>query len=466
MFKRFVIYSLLYIVTAWMVLSVFILNPSGNKDFSILRLIIILFASILLIKYFIYMLVSPWHDVYIAHLKYKSRKNNNKNIYKPRVTVLVPAWNEENGIITTLQSLLNSNYKKIEIIVIDNASTDNTAINILDLIKRHTESIKKDEENIEVIYTREDQKGKGYALNKGVALATGDIIISIDADCFVPAETIRRFVNYFKDDKVMAAVGNVKIGNTKSIVEVIQYLEFLFSFYFKKCDSLLGSIYIIGGAAGAFRKKVFDELGGYSVTNITEDIDLSFRIQCAGMKIVYADDAIVYTEGATKFKDLIKQRLRWKKGRFETFSKHSEMFFSTDKKHRKALSWFILPLAVFGDIQLFLELFFLIFVYIYSYLTSDFSSFISGITVVSSMFSVQILFDVSEKRRKRLFLLAPIGWLLLYGSTLVEFRALIKTLWSYFRKEEVVWQSWNRKGVFSQPMQEVVASKVISNKNN
>ena len=72
----------------------------------------------------------------------------------------------------------------------------------------------------------------------------------------------------------MAAVGHVKIGNRNSSIGIVQYLEFLFSFYFKRAESLLGSIYIIGGAAGAFRKEVFETLGGYSTNNITEDIEL------------------------------------------------------------------------------------------------------------------------------------------------------------------------------------------------
>ena len=115
------------------------------------------------------------------------------------------------------------------------------------------------------------------------------------------------------------------------------------------------------------------------------------------MKIVYAQDAIVYTEGAVDFAGLIKQRLRWKRGRFETFLKYRSLFFSTDKKHNKVLSWIVLPLAVFGDMQLSFELFFIIFLYVYSYITNDFSSFISGIIIVSSMFIVQIISDENKK---------------------------------------------------------------------
>ncbi len=330
----------------------------------------------------------------------------------------------------------------MEIIVIDNASTDSTARNVKQFINKHRDR--------KILYLLEKRQGKGYALNRGIEAGHGEIFITIDADCSIPPHTIRNFVSHFRDPKIMAAVGNVKIGNTRTLLGVIQYLEFLFSFYFKKSDSMLGSIYIIGGAAGAFRREVFEQLGGYSVSNITEDIDLSMRIQHAGMKIVYADDAVVYTEGASDVSGLIKQRLRWKRGRFETFLDYRHLFFSAEKRHNKILSWFILPLSIFGDMQLFFELFFIVFLYIFSYLTSDYSPFISGVIVVSSMFFVQIIFDKQPKSRGNLIFLAPIGWLLLYLSTFIEFNALLKTLVGHLRGEKVEWQSWKRKGVFVQ----------------
>ncbi len=449
MFKKLPIYTLLYLLTAWIILSVFFLMPTERNNFPILRFIIIVFATVLLTKYFVYMFISPWHDVYVAFKKYKQNGLIATNKYEPKVSVLVPAWNEEEGIITTAEALLKSSYKNMEIIIIDNASTDNTEINVKNLIRKYKNSLDHHGlSHIDIIYLREDKQGKGHALNKGIAIAKGDIIISIDADCYIPPYTIENFVSYFKDSKVSAAVGNVKIGNTQNIIGVVQNLEFLFSFYFKKSDSLLGSIYIIGGAAGAFRKEIFQKLGGYSTSNITEDIDLSVRIQHSGMKIVYAPDAVVYTEGAADFNGLIKQRLRWKRGRFQTFLEYRHLFFSTEKRHNKILSWIILPLAIFGDVQLSFELFFIAFLYIYSYLINDYSSFISGIIVVSSMFAVQILFDRYGKKWGRLILLAPIGWLLLYASTFVEFSALLKTFLGYARGEKIGWQSWNRKGVF------------------
>jgi len=448
MLKKFLLYFFLYILTGGIVFSVFFLTPTEKTDFPVIRLIIIFFATTLLIKYFIYMVISPWHDVAIAFSRYRRAKKSAGDRYEPPVSVLVPARNEEAGVVTTLKSLLESSYKNFEIIVIDSASTDNTGEKILSFIGQYNKSRPPGLSKVAVSYLKEERPGKGRALNKGIAAASGEIIISVDADCFIAPETLANFVSYFRNPRVMAAVGNVKIGNTQNILGVVQYLEFLFSFYFKKSDSILGSIYIIGGAAGAFRKEVFKKIGGYSLSNITEDIDLSVRIQYAGMKIVYAEDAVVYTEGAADFSGLIRQRLRWKSGRIETFLKHRHLFFSTQEKHNKILTWFILPLAIFGEVQLALELFFIIFVYVYSYLTNDYSSFISGIIVVSSMFAVQIIFDFHRKKWGRLVLLAPIGWLLLYISTFVEFQALIMAFRGYLRKEKTEWQIWKRKGVF------------------
>lgn len=443
------VYIALYIVLGLIIASLFIYTPKENASFPLLRGIIIFYASVLLTKYFIYMVASPWHEV----SQQLRLQRTTPTPFNPRVSVLVPTWNEGAGVITTVEGLLKSNYHNLEIIVIDNASQDNTKQNMERLIKRHSKSIKrgKSPKSLAVRYCYEGVQGKGHALNHGLRVASGDIIMSIDADCYIPPETVGNFVKYFIDPTIMAAVGNVRIGNTNTVLGVVQYLEFLFSFYFKKAESLSNTIYIIGGAAGAFRREVFEKIGPYSATNITEDIELSVRIQAAGMRIAYVSDALVYTEGATTLTGLLKQRLRWKRGRFETFAEHRDLFFSTKKEHNKLLTWIMLPLAIFGESQLSFEMLFLLFLFIFSWLTNDFSSFISGIVVVSSMFAVQVLFDRNRDRFGELLLLAPIGWLLFYISTYVEASALFKSIIGYIRKSELKWQKWERQGVFSKP---------------
>lgn len=445
--KKIGIFSALYFVTTGIILSVFFLKPEQRNDFPIFRLFIIFFATILLTKYFLYMSLSPWHDVAIKFKKLRKTKRNRLSLYYPRVSVIVPAWNEEVGLISTVNTILDSTYRNVEIVVVNDGSTDESDAMMKKFLRNYKRRKISKNKRIDIIYHYKENGGKGRALNRGIELSTGEIIMSIDADCIVAPDAIANFVKCFEDKKVMAAVGNVKIGNTKTVIGMIQHLEFLFSFYFKKAESLINTIYIIGGAAGAFRKEVFRKIGVYNHENITEDIELSVRIQKAGMKIVYAHDALVYTEGATTLRGLMAQRLRWKRGRFQTFYDHKDLFLSARKHHNKLLTFVSLPLAVFGDIQLFFEVIFLIFLYIYSVLTQDFSSFISGILVVSSMFLVQMFFNDNTTKRLSFFLLAPIGWLLFYLSTFVEYHALIKSIWGALRKKEVVWQKWQRKGV-------------------
>jgi len=375
------------------------------------------------------------------------------------VSVIVPAWNEEVGLLPTVKTILGSTYRNLEIVVINDGSTDSSDMQITQFLSEYECSKKIDSNAIDIIYKYKKNEGKGKALNTGIKLSNGSIIISIDADCALLPTTIENFVRHFEDKNVMAAVGNVKIGNREHLLGTLQHLEFLFSFYFKKADSLFQTIYIIGGAAGAFRREVFDEIGYYNHKNITEDIDLSVRIQEAGMRIVYASDAIVYTEGASTLSGLMQQRLRWKRGRFQTFFEYKHLFFSSKPWHNKLLTWIILPLAVFGDIQLFFEIIFILFLYAYSFLTHDFSSFISGILVVSSIFFVQI-FDDRSQNKLGLYLLAPIGWLLFYLTTIVEYRALLKSIQGILTKQTLTWQKWKREGLTDTSMEALLVQPI------
>lgn len=436
----------LYLMTGLMIASFFVWTPHNMDDFPVLRDIIIFFATVLLTKYFFYMTLSPWYDVKKNYTERKF-KENGRPPYRPRVSIIVPAWNEDMGLPETLRSILASTYRNLEVVVINDGSTDKSDAIMRRFVADYEARTPDKRGKIAVAYYYKENGGKGRALNYGIERASGDIIITIDADCILTPTTVENFVKPFAYPQVMAAVGNVKVGDTSHILGTLQYLEFLFSFYFKKAESLMNTIYIIGGAAGAFRREVFNQIGYFDSRNITEDIDLSVRVQEAGMRIVYAADAVVYTEGASTFSGLKKQRLRWKYGRFQTFYTHRALFFSTRKEHSRFLTWLILPLAIFGDAQLFLELFFLVFLYVYSMLTHDFSSFLSGVIVVSSMFAVQI-FDDSSPKKWSIYALAPVAWMLFYLTTYIEHHALFKSISMAYSKQKPQWQRWQRVGCF------------------
>lgn len=440
---EFFAYVIMYGITVSVLLMPVFLDPIFVFESPTLRLVIISFATLLLTKYTLFMVLGPWHDI---KLRLRHKLHFDHVEYKPLVSVIIPAWNEGVGIIHTVESLLQSSYRNLEIVVINDGSTDDSDEKICAFLKQHLAGPDSD---VAIRYRYQENTGKGGALNHAISIAQGDILVSIDADCYVDKDAIKEFVKVFKDPEVMGAVGNVKIGNRNNTVGIVQYLEFLFSFYFKRADALLGTIYIIGGAAGAFRREVFEQLGGYSTTNITEDIELTVRMQDAGMKIEYASDATVYTEGASDLQSLKKQRLRWKRGRFQTFWQHLHLFFSFKKRHNKFLTWGVMPLAIIQEVQLLLEIPFLIFLYVFSIMNADFTSYLTGVLVVGLMFVIQFTFYDKTTRKFSFIALAPIGWLLFYIATYVEAWALVKSIESFIFRKEVSWQRWERKGVGS-----------------
>lgn len=448
-YVKIAVYTVLYVFTVAIVVSSVLLKPHpfDTPALHVIRIIIVFFASVLLAKYTAYMILAPWHALFA--------KRDNVLVshfvrdYAPLVSVMIPAYNEEVGLLSTVKSLLASTYKRMEIVVVNDGSTDGSDAMMRRFIARYEREMADVpwHQRIDIVYYYQSNGGKGNALNTAIQLSHGDILVSIDADCVVDAGAMDAFVKAFRDPRVMACVGNVKIGNTQTLIGTVQHLEYNFGFFMKKSDSLMNTIYIVGGAAGAFRREVFDKLGGYNTKNITEDIELSVRIQAQGWKIVYCPDALVYTEGASTIKSLMKQRLRWKRGRFQTFWEHRRLFFSLDPRHNKVLSWLVLPLALFSEAQLALEPLFLAVLYVFSFLSGDFSAFLSGVAVVSLMFLIQA-WDSQEQGNGSLWL-APIGWLLFYLCSFVECYALMKSLWMMVRRKELRWQKWQRTGIIS-----------------
>lgn len=413
-------------------------QPLYFRYFSIF---IITIGVIWVTKSTFYMILAPWYTyVWTRRKRYFARRN-----YRPLVTVIIPAWNEEVGLVSTLKTILASSYRPLEIVVVNDGSTDNSDSIMRAFIQKYQRNVAGSRNYADIIYHYQPNGGKGTALNTGISLAHGEIIITFDADSVVHEEAVEHFVAYFADPEVMAAAGNIMIGNTRTILGFIQSIEYFLGFQIKKAESLLGVVFVIGGAASAFRRTVFTQLGGYDTGTLTEDLDLSLRIQEAGMRIVYAPEAIVHTEGPTSLSGLRKQRLRWKRGRLEAFRMHKSSFFRTKGKN-KLFFWVILPMVIFGDIEIVLGTTYVLLLYIYSFLSRDFTLLLLTIAISTVTFSLQL----SEERYFRKlsnFLLAPLFWFFLHLATFVELDSLIKALYTFYRKHEIKWQKWQRTGV-------------------
>jgi poly-beta-1,6 N-acetyl-D-glucosamine synthase len=233
----------------------------------------------------------------------------------PKVTILVPAYNEENCIANTIDSLLEANYPNKEIIVIDDGSTDKTA------------SIAKQYSSKGVKVFSKANGGKSSALNYGFALSDGDPIIIVDADSIIGRIAIEELVKKFENPNVVAVCGNIKVRNRINFVTKCQALEYIFSINIaKRALDLFGAISVVPGALGAFRRSVLTEGGLYDKDTLTEDFDTTLKVLKTGKNVQASAFACAYTEAPSTLKDLYKQRVRWYRGNYQTVFKHRDAF--------------------------------------------------------------------------------------------------------------------------------------------
>jgi cellulose synthase/poly-beta-1,6-N-acetylglucosamine synthase-like glycosyltransferase/spore germination protein YaaH/peptidoglycan/xylan/chitin deacetylase (PgdA/CDA1 family) len=235
--------------------------------------------------------------------------------YKPAVTVLIPAFNEESVIVDTITSALASTYSPLEIAVIDDGSSDRTS----ELV------ISRFGSDPRVRLLSQSNRGKPAALNNGLAATTGEIVVSIDADTMVEPTAIALLVRHFADPRVGAVAGNVKVRNRDRWLTRWQALEYITSQNLeKRAFDLLNCIPVVPGAVGAWRADLIRSCGGFSGDTVAEDTDLTLTIRRSGWKILYDEDAIGRTEVPDTAEALIKQRFRWTFGTLQAVWKHRD----------------------------------------------------------------------------------------------------------------------------------------------
>lgn len=269
---------------------------------------------------------------------YKERdKNTLKLACDKTVSILIPAYNEEKSIYRTLESAIKIDYPddKIEIIVINDGSSDNT----LKLAKKFKDNYKGKRK---IIILTKENGGKGTALNYGIKKSKGEIIFTMDADSFATPSSVQKMVAKFNDSAVMCIAPSVLAYKPKSILEYICDAEYFLGIFLRKAFSTINSIHITPGAFSAYRKVFFDKYGGFDENNLTEDMELALRIQSKGYKIDYSPEARVYTIVPSKFKTLLLQRRRWYMGLVKNLWNYRHLF----GLKTGIMGVFVLPVAI------------------------------------------------------------------------------------------------------------------------
>ncbi|GAC1380526.1 MAG: glycosyltransferase [Ginsengibacter sp.] len=240
------------------------------------------------------------------------------------VSVIIPAYNEEINATRTIESLLKQDYPNLEIIFIDDGSTDNTYNNVRNAFKN--------EPKVKVLTKLNG--GKATALNFGIGHAKGDYVVCIDADTQLAGNAVSELMKKFTNEDIGAVAGNVKVGNERNLITKWQSIEYITSQnYDRRAFDLINCITVIPGAIGAFKKEAVIEAGGFTMDTLAEDCDLTMRLHRAGYVIKNCTTAISYTEAPESISQFLKQRFRWSFGVMQSFWKHRDTLFNPKYKN-------------------------------------------------------------------------------------------------------------------------------------
>jgi len=240
--------------------------------------------------------------------RYRARAETS---FAPPVSIVVPAFDEAVGIERAVRSLAGSDYPELEVIVVDDGSSDETAslVEALGLPQ------------VQVL--RQENAGKPAALNHGISAASHDVIVMVDADTVFEPETLGRLVRELVDPHVGAVSGNTKVGNRKGLLGRWQHIEYVMGFNLdRRLYDVLQCMPTVPGAIGAFRRQALDEVGGVSGETLAEDTDLTIAIGRAGWRVVFVEDARAWTEAPATLGQLWRQRYRWSYGTLQAVWKH------------------------------------------------------------------------------------------------------------------------------------------------
>jgi len=335
---------LLIIFTLWIFLFIF----QNYLDANWATFTIITFA----IFYCVYMQIAFKHQTRKLR-KHPVKVNEN---YRPFVSIMIPAHNEETVISETIENVAKLEYPQYEIIVIDDRSTDNTAQVLKELTKKY---------NNLITFSRKDGDfpGKSAVLNDALKYANGEAILVLDADARISPDFLTKLVPVLEGEDVGAVQARKVISNKNdNLLTRCQSNELTLDTHFQVGrDAVKGAVELRGN--GELIKRIaLNDIDGWNNYTITDDLDMSTRLQIKGWDVRFCSDVCVYEEAILKYIPLLKQRRRWIEGSIRRYLEHfTEVLTSKDMSLRVSLDMtayiveFIMPFWMTSEIgfQLF-----------------------------------------------------------------------------------------------------------------
>lgn len=248
----------------------------------------------------------------------------------PSVSVIVPAYNEEKTIAQTLNSLLSLDYPKklLQIIAVNDGSEDGTLSIMKKFVSRGVEVLNKKNE------------GKPSALNAGLKVANGDVLVCLDADSAPEPDVLKKTLGYFENPKIGAVTTSLKVAESRTFTQKVQWIEYIMNIIYRKAFAMLNAMFVIPGPFSLYRRSTLEKIGGFEEGNITEDMEIGLRMQSNGYMIENSVYAYTHTHSPPTWKKLFMQRVRWYRGFIINSRRYKHLYFN---KNFGNLGLFTLP---------------------------------------------------------------------------------------------------------------------------
>ncbi len=395
--------------------------------------LILFFTSLVILRYMLLLFFSILKTIFkTADEKHIEKINKTLN---HKVSIIVPAYNEEKIIAKSLESLVNQTYQNLEIIVVDDGSTDRTS-EIAKYFKKHSNGKK-------VKVLKKSNGGKASAINHGIRHSTGELIMVVDADSKLEKNAVKLMERYFIDPNVAAVAGSVYVSNQTNLLTKLQALEYIEGLNMvRNGQALLKLVNIIPGPIGMFRKDALYEVGLYDNDTFAEDCDVTLKLITRGYKIDFESDAVAYTEAPEHLLDLIKQRYRWTRGILQAIKKHKGLLWNIRKNPAASLTmWYMLFESVFWP-----------FMDVWTNMFIIYLSVFSGVSIlIFYWWSIFTILDMAGAlyciliTNNRLSLVFYAVFYRLYFISIINIAKIFSTIEEWFGIE-MTWGKLERKG--------------------
>ncbi len=334
------------LVLSWIILFIF------QKYVPIQSAIYVLFT--LMIAYAALIHAADFHQKRKIKKLIKKGAYKDKTIedldYKPFVSIVIPAHNEEKVIQDTVKNILSIDYENYEVLIVDDRSEDSTA----EIIKK----ISRENPGLRYLIRGQDSfPGKSAVMNDALAMTKGEILCVFDADARVKPDFLKKILPYFSEPEVGAVQARKIIANRDvNLLTRCQDNEYILDTQFQSNrDSIKGAVELRGNGQLVRREAMMD-IGGWNNHTITDDLDLSTRLHLKGWDVRFAENVDVYEEGITGFSALIRQRRRWIEGSIRRYLDYAVDILTSRKISLRVtidmlafISEFILPVWIFSE---------------------------------------------------------------------------------------------------------------------